>query len=160
MKKMYGYIEQYFPYFMFIMISVVMLLQVAMRTFFGISFSWSIELSQYMNVWLTFVGIAYLRKIDAHIRIEMFSNFLEKRLPKNISKGFIFFKKTMNIIFMILLIWFGFEMSRRTWNLRSPAIQIRQTFLYMCVPIGAAGYFIRDILDLIAIAKKDREEKV
>lgn len=159
MKKVYAFIEQYLPYAVFLLISVVMLMQVFMRSLFGVSFSWSIELSQYLNVWLTFIGIAYLRKIDAHIRIEMFSALIEKHLPGKSSEVFIFIKKGLNIIFMLMLLYFGFEMARRSWNLRSPAMQLRQTFLYMCVPIGALGYLIRDILDIIDIAKNDRIAK-
>lgn len=144
---------------MFLLICVVMLLQVFMRSLFGISYGWSIELSQYLNVWLTFIGIAYLRKLDAHIKIEMFSASLEKHLPGISKVIYIYIKKGLNIIFMLLLLWFGFEMSRRTWSLRSPAMQIRQTLLYMCVPIGALGYLVRDILDIIDIAKKTRRNK-
>lgn len=158
MKKVYAFIEQYLPYVMFLAICFVMLLQVFMRSIFRISFSWSIELSQYINVWLTFIGIAFLRKLDSHIKIEMFSSALGKHLPGRFNKIYILVKKGLNIIFILLLLWFGFEMARRSWNLRSPAMQLRQTFLYMSVPIGALGYLIRDILDIVEIAKNDREK--
>ena len=154
MGKVYEWIEEYIPLAVFIIISIVMLSQIIMRTVFGISFAWSIEVSQYLNVWVTFIGIGYLRKINAHIKIEMFYDWFNKKLTPNWQIFIFIVKKVLNIVFMIALIWLGLQLSIRSWNFRSPALQIRQTWLYICVPLGAAGYLVREIESIYHVVIK------
>ncbi len=153
MKKIYGYIEDFVPNLLFLTIFLIMLLQIGMRTFTSRSFSWTVELSQYMNVWITFLGIGYLRKMNSHIKIEMFSDALDRWLPTSARVTLYMFKKILNVAFMVLLVYFGFELARRSWNFRSPAMQLRQYWLYVCVPIGALGYLFREVQDIYRVYK-------
>jgi TRAP-type C4-dicarboxylate transport system permease small subunit len=134
-----------------------MLIQVFMRSIFGFSFSWSVEMSQYLNVWLTFIGIAYLRKTDSHIKIEMLSDVLDRKLSDTGRVALYIGKKLLNIFFMVLLIYLGYQLAKRSWNFRSPALQLRQTWLYMSVPIGALGYLFRELQDIYRVYKTHLE---
>lgn len=154
MNKIYEKIEEYIPLGIFILISIVMLIQVFMRSIFGISYAWSVEVSQYLNVWVTFVGIGYVRKLNSHIKIEMFFDWMHKKLSPTWQIIFFVFKKCMNILFMVLLIWLGIQLSLRSWNFRSAGLQIRQTWLYICVPLGASGYLIREIESIYHVVIK------
>ncbi len=154
MNKIYEKIEEYIPLGIFILISIVMLIQVFMRSIFGISYAWSVEVSQYLNVWVTFVGIGYVRKLNSHIKIEMFYDWMHKKLSPTWQIIFFVFKKFMNILFMVLLIWLGMQLSLRSWNFRSAGLQIRQTWLYICVPLGALGYLIRELESIYHVVIK------
>lgn len=154
MNKIYEKIEEYIPLGIFILISIVMLIQVFMRSIFGISYAWSVEVSQYLNVWVSFIGIGYVRKLNSHIKIEMFYDWMHKKLSPTWQIIFFVFKKCMNILFMVLLIWLGFQLSLRSWNFRSAGLQIRQTWLYICVPLGAMGYLIREIESIYHVVIK------
>ncbi|MBI9093861.1 MAG: TRAP transporter small permease [Sphaerochaeta sp.] len=156
MNKIYNWIEEYIPLAVFVIISIVMLLQVIMRTIFGISFAWSVEVSQYLNVWVTFIGIGYLRKINAHIKIEMFYDWFNKKLTPSWQLFFFIVKKILNILFMVALIWLGLQLSIRSWNFRSAGLQIRQTWLYICVPLGGLGYLIREIESIYHVVVKHK----
>ena len=125
-----------------------------MRSIFGISYAWSVEVSQYLNVWVTFVGIGYVRKLNSHIKIEMFYDWMHKKLSPTWQIIFFVFKKFMNILFMVLLIWLGMQLSLRSWNFRSAGLQIRQTWLYICVPLGALGYLIRELESIYHVVIK------
>lgn len=118
MNKTYEKIEEYIPLGIFILISIVMLIQVFMRSIFGISYAWSVEVSQYLNVWVSFIGIGYVRKLNSHIKIEMFYDWMYKKLSPTWQIIFFVFKKFINILFMVLLIWLGFQLSLRSWNFR------------------------------------------
>lgn len=157
MKSIYSFIEDLLPNIIFVAISVIMLMQVFVRSIFGVSFSWSVEMSQYLNVWLTFIGIAYLRKTDSHIKIEMLSDVLDKKLSDTARISLFVGKKVLNIFFMVLLIYLGYQLAKRSWNFRSPALQWRQTWLYMCVPIGALGYLFRELQDIYQVYMKHLE---
>lgn len=154
MNKTYEKIEEYIPLGIFILISIVMLIQVFMRSIFGISYAWSVEVSQYLNVWVSFIGIGYVRKLNSHIKIEMFYDWMYKKLSPTWQIIFFVFKKFINILFMVLLIWLGFQLSLRSWNFRSAGLQIRQTWLYICVPLGAMGYLFREIESIYHVVIK------
>lgn len=125
-----------------------------MRSIFGISYAWSVEVSQYLNVWVSFIGIGYVRKLNSHIKIEMFYDWMYKKLSPTWQIIFFVFKKFINILFMVLLIWLGFQLSLRSWNFRSAGLQIRQTWLYICVPLGAMGYLFREIESIYHVVIK------
>jgi len=154
MNKIYDMIEEYVPIVVFIIICIVMLIQVIMRSVFGISYAWSVEVSQYLNVWVTFIGIGYLRKTNSHIKIEMFYDWLNKKLTPTWQIIFFCIKKILNIAYMVALIWLGLQLSIRSWDFRSAGLQIRQTWLYICVPLGAMGYFIREIQSIYYVIIK------
>lgn len=158
MMKIYEWIEEYVPIIIFLAICLVMIFQVFMRLFLGISFSWSVEISQYLNVWISFIAIGYVRKLNSHIKIEMLYDFLAKKMPKWLDMTFFVIKKILNITYMILLIWLGFGMAIRSVNFLSSAMQISQIWLYICVPIGAAGYLFREIHSIFHVVVKHDQE--
>ena len=154
MRKVYGYIEEYLPSVIFVVIAAVMILQVLLRLIFGFSLPWTVELSMFLNVWLTFVGIAYIRRINSHIKIEMFFAYINERLPKWGQIALYVFKKLMNVSLMILLVRFGYELASRTSNLVSPAMQISMFWWYICVSLGSLGYLFREVQDIVLLARK------
>lgn len=154
MAKIYRFLEEYVPLAVFIAICIVMLIQVFMRSIFGISYAWSVEVSQYLNVWVTFIGIGYLRKTNSHIKIEMFYEWFNVKLSPNWQIVVFVLKKVLNIVFMVALVWLGFQLSLRSWHFRSAGLQLRQTWLYICVPLGAMGYLIREIESIYHVVIK------
>ena len=154
MRRIYAYIEEYLPAVIFVVICFVMIMQVLLRLFFGFSFPWTVELSMFLNVWLTFVGIAYIRRINSHIKIELFFAFINKRLPRWGQIILYVFKKLMNVALMVLLIRFGYELADRTSSLVSPAMELSQFWWYICVSIGSLGYLFRELQDIVMVARK------
>ncbi|MDC7225144.1 MAG: TRAP transporter small permease [Spirochaetales bacterium] len=153
--KLYKKIEEYFPELIFIIICLAMLLQIFSRTIFGISFSWNLEFVRYAQVWLTFIGIAYLRRIDSHIKIELLLKWINERLSNRGKMVFYIIRTIIGLFFMILLIVLGIQLSLKAWNLRSSAMQLRQTWLYICVPIGSLAYLFREIQSIISIFREN-----
>ena len=115
------------------------------RYVFSVSFPWNIELCRYSFVWLTFLGAAYVRKMDTHIKIEILYNFINKKLSKGAQKIIWIAKEILTIAFLIGLLYFGFELANKTWRFKSQAMQIPQFYLYISVSIGALLYLLREI---------------
>lgn len=143
--KLYEKIEEYFPALIFVIICAAMLVQIFSRTLFGVSFSWNLEFSRYAQVWMTFIGIGYLRKMDSHIKIELLLQGINDRLSLRGRTIFYVIRTIISLAFLVLLLVLGTQLSLKAWNLRSSAMQLRQTWLYICVPIGALGYLFREI---------------
>lgn len=146
--KLYNKIEEYFPLFIFIIICTAMLMQVFSRTLFDISFSWNIEFSRYAQVWLTFIGIGFVHKRNEHIKISLLSDRIENFLTPKGKSAFYIIKSVISLTFITLLIVMGFMLSVKSWNFRSSAMQLRQFWLYICVPLGAVAYLIREIMHI------------
>jgi TRAP-type C4-dicarboxylate transport system permease small subunit len=133
-----------------------MVVGVFLRYVFGISFAWNIELSRYSFVWLTFVGAAYVRRDDGHIKIDLFSKYAMKKLPPAGRLVYWTVVKIVIIVYLALLIYFSYTLSIRSWRFKSQAMQIPQFFLYISVGIGALMYIVREIVDS-AVKFKKRE---
>ena len=124
------------------------------RYVFNVTFPWNIELCRYSFVWLTFLGAAYVRKLDAHIKIEILYNFISKRLSKGPQKIIWIAKEILTIAFFIGLLYFGFVLANKTWRFKSQAMQIPQFYLYISVSIGALLYLLREIPASIRFYRK------
>jgi TRAP-type C4-dicarboxylate transport system permease small subunit len=143
--KTYDKVEGYIPAFIFVIICLAMLVQIFSRTLFGVSFSWNIEFSRYAQVWLTFIGIGYVRKVDSHIKITILLDGINERLSKNGKIVFYIVRTIISLSFLILLVVLGIQLALKSWNFRSSAMQLRQFWLYICVPLGALAYLFREI---------------
>jgi TRAP-type C4-dicarboxylate transport system permease small subunit len=115
------------------------------RYVFNVTFPWNIELCRYSFVWLTFVGAAYVRKIDSHIKIEILFDFINRRLSKGQQRIIWIVKEILTIAFLIALLYFGFILANKTWRFKSQAMQIPQFFLYISTSIGALLYLLREV---------------
>ena len=95
-----------------------------------------------------------MRRDDGHIRIEIFLNYLKKRSSKNVLVLSQFFTKLITIIYLVLLIYFSYILSVRSWRFKSQAMQLPQFFLYISVGIGSLMYAGREIFDSIKKFRK------
>ena len=149
LKKLYDNFEEYFVCGFFLLIFLLMVVGVLLRYFFGISFAWNIELSRYSFVWLTFVGAAYVRRDDGHIKIDLFSRYAMKKLPHTGRLLYWGVEKLNVVLYLALLVYYSYTLSVRSWRFKSQAMQIPQFFLYISVGIGALMYFVREVVDSV-----------
>ena len=54
-----------------IIISLLIITDIVALKFFNYSFSWIMEVSEYLLVMLTFLGVAWLLKEDGHIKLDL-----------------------------------------------------------------------------------------
>lgn len=154
LRKIYDLFEENFVCLLFLLIFLLMVVGVFLRYVFGISFAWNIELVRYSFVWLTFVGAAYARKTDSHIRIDLFANFVKRRTPRWTYAALWSFTKVLIVTFLVLLIFLSVTLSLRSWRFKSQAMQISQFFLYISVGVGSLMYAIREIVDTASKMKR------
>jgi TRAP-type C4-dicarboxylate transport system permease small subunit len=157
--RIYDLFEEYIAYAFFSIIFFLMVFGVVTRYFFDTSYPWNIELCRYSFVWLTFAGAAYLRKENAHIRIEFIINFLNRKLPPWARKGIWLLKETLTIGFLIVLVYYGFILANKTWRFRSQAMQVPQFYLYISTSVGGLLYLIREVPAAIHDFKAKISEK-
>lgn len=145
LHKIYDKLEESISLVFFLLIFTLMTMGVFNRYLLGKTFAWNIELCRYSFVWLTFVGAAFVRKQDSHIKIEILFNYINKRLSPGAQKVIWVLKEILTIAFLISLIYLGFILANKTWRFKSQAMQIPQFFLYISVTVGAVLYLLREI---------------
>lgn len=59
-------------------ISVLMMAQIILRTFFNASLSFSDEACRYLFIWAAGLGISYATKKEAHLRMDILPNLFKK----------------------------------------------------------------------------------
>ena len=145
LKRMYDTFEEGISAGLFLLIFLLMTTQIITRYIFNFSTSWNIELSRYTFVWLTFVGAAYVRRQNSHIKIEILFNYVDRKLPPGARKGFWLLKQVLSLLYLIALIWLGYVLANKSIRFKSQAMQISQFYLYISVTVGACMYLYREI---------------
>ena len=149
MKNLYNKIEEYIPQILFLFIFLLMAIQVFTRYILNFTLPWNIELCRYTFVWLTFVGAAYVRKTDSHIKIEIFYNFVYKKMSLSQQKIIWLFKEALTLSYLIALVILGYILAYKSRRFMSQAMQISQFYLYISVTIGSLFFLVREIQDII-----------
>jgi TRAP-type C4-dicarboxylate transport system permease small subunit len=142
---MYDKFEERIAVFLFLFIFILMSTQIFTRYLINFTFAWNIELCRYTFVWLTFIGAAYVRKQNAHIKIEILFNYLNQKLSPGVQKAVWLTKEILTFAYLVGLIYFGFILAYKSRRFMSQAMQISQFYLYISASVGGLLYLIREI---------------
>jgi len=155
LRKLYDKVEFFIPQVFFILVFLLISIQVFTRYILNFTLSWNIEMCRYSFVWLTFTGAAYVKKENAHIKIEILFNYLYKKCTPRIQKIIWFSKELLTVIYLIILIIYGCTLAYNSRRFLSQAMQISQFFLYISVSVGMVFYLVREIQYAIKYYKKE-----
>jgi TRAP-type C4-dicarboxylate transport system permease small subunit len=109
-------------------------LQIALRYVFNNPFSWGEEATRYMFVYLVFIGAASGIHYGTHVSIDV----LVRRLPGRYGRIVDLTARILVGAFLLILCWYGLQLSLRTMDQMSPALGIPIGFAYLAIPVGAA----------------------
>jgi len=133
--------------------SILIGVQIFMRYAMGASLSWSEELARYCFIWMTYIGIAYGVRKDAHIRVTMAVDLLSL-------KGQVWMRIVSHVIFGAFAFfvmyqgWFLVEKIFR-FGQKSSSLGIPMALVYLAPLTGFGLTLIRlvqaAVLDLRAI---------
>ena len=110
---------------------------VVTRYVFGFSNTWAEEVSQYLMVWIAFVGAGLALREGRHVAVELLQDLLS---PQS--------RRWLRILVVCLMAAFfvavavlGLLFANFAVDLESPMINISMAIPYACVPIGAICLF-------------------
>jgi len=132
--KIWDHLEEYFLVPSLMLSVALVFIQVIMRYVFKNSLSWSEELSRYLYVWQTWIGVSYSARNGSHLRITM----LRDRLPKNGQMILELFVNLVWIAFGIFIIVQGMRAISviSAYGQTSSALQIPMQICYYSIPVG------------------------
>lgn len=109
-------------------------IQIVSRNFFSHSFEKFEELPRFLLIWVTFLGAAYVFGEDGHLGVEFFVNLL----PAKIKKYATAVELAFDVLFMILMIVIGGQVSSLTMVQKSLQLGVPVGLVYMIIPISGA----------------------
>jgi C4-dicarboxylate transporter, DctQ subunit len=132
-----------------IIISLLIMIDIVSLKFFSHSFSWIMEVSEYLLVLLTFLGVAWLLQEDGHIKLDLLLNRLSDRNRIRME----ILNSCIGAVISLVITVYGF---RATLNLYGRGIktetilEIPRSLLIVIIPIGFTFVLIQFIRNLLS----------
>ena len=117
--------EEVFIVFLMAAMSLLIGTQIFMRYVMQASLSWSEELARYFFIWMTYLGIAYAVRKDAHIRVTMALELLPFRA-----------QIATRILTHIIFAAFAFFVMYQGWFLVEKTLRFGQKSASLGIPMG------------------------
>ena len=111
-------------------------LTIAGRFLFSYSLFWSDELTRFLLIWISFLGMSVGVRRGAHPGIDS----LTRALPQRVARVVVSCAAVLCLFFFAMMVVYGGILVLRTWPQRSPSLGLRMTVPYLAVPV--AGLFM------------------
>ncbi len=123
----------------------VLFAQVLFRYFFGAPIMWSEELSRYLQIWLTFLGIGYGLRHESHISMVL----VYDRLPEKVK---LMVKALTNVVMLVCFVYFipaSIRFVKDQHQILSSAMQLPMSIVYAVGPVGGVVYILYTVIDTV-----------
>ena len=114
--------------------TIVLILSVLSRYFFGFSIHWSDPLARYGQVWIMLLGATIALRKGMHIGVDNFVNML----PQKIRIWVLRFNIILILIFSITMTRQGFKLITIAEGQTIPEMGIPMKIIYFMIPIAGA----------------------
>ena len=116
----------------FVVMTFVTLLQIICRIFFE-ALTWSEELTCFLLVLASFLGVTVGIRRGAHISIM----FLVDKLPAPLKRGMFFFSSCVTLVFFGVIGWYGSTLAWEERLQQASAVNISMGVIYLVFPFTA-----------------------
>lgn len=125
--------------------------QVIFRYLLDSALPWAGELAIFFFIWIIFLGASIALIKGVHIGVDIFTNFLNKKFKK-INLVLINF---IIIIFCSFIIYGSIPLIIDNFSQRSPALEIRLSYVYACIPISMISMIFISIKKIVRIIREN-----
>lgn len=151
--KILNKLEEIFVGMAMIAATLVLFINIILRYFFNENQSWADEFVRYSIIWIAFIGAAICFRQGIHFGVDL----LIKSLPKKYKTHLQVYINVVCILFVILLIYFGFKLvffSMQTGQM-TPSLQIATYWVYLSIPVGATLSLLYLVIDTFKLISTD-----
>ena len=116
--------------------TLIIFLQIIMRSFLNSSITWSEELTRYVFIWQIWLGISIAERENDHIYLEIVNSLVKSEAIK---KGVKVIANLIMIAFNVFLVVKGFELVQQMMargNV-SGAMRLPMYYVYMALPVSS-----------------------
>jgi TRAP-type C4-dicarboxylate transport system permease small subunit len=111
---------------------------VVTRYVFNYSIIWAEELSQYLMVWIAYIGAGLALREGRHVSVDIGQDLL----PPAGRTALRFVVALLVLAFMATLTVLGVQFAQFAWDLETPVMQAPLGLAYAAVPVGAAIFCV------------------
>ncbi|MEN1967954.1 TRAP transporter small permease [Lentibacillus sp. N15] len=138
-------ILKYIVSLVFIILSILVVLQVITRFIVDYPLSWSEEISRYLMVYIVFFGSALAIRTHQHIAID----FLPEMLSGKNKRKLTIITLWICIVFFALLSYYGSILTITVIGQATPTLQFSMSFAYAAIPIGSTLMLLNALAVLV-----------
>ena len=144
--------------------TLIIFMQIIMRSVFNSSLTWSEELTRYIFIWQIWLGVSIAQKQKQHIRVELLFSIFKSEKFKDVIE---IIATLIMIAFNIFLIYYGIEvvMQMISRGNLSGAMRMPMWYVFLSLPVASSifclrlvGQLFNDVRDLIGKTSKGGEE--
>ncbi len=141
------YLEEAIMVIFLILISVIMMLQIAYRTITGNAMPWPEEFCRYCFIWSCMIATGYCIRKGSMLRVDVVINLF----PKKIAAVLDIFSKILAVIFCIILLAPAWKVMMSSYDIAqtSSAMRIPMWWIYISAPLGFLSGIIRGVQSVI-----------
>lgn len=125
--------------------------QVIFRYLLDSALPWAGELAIFFFIWIIFLGASIALIKGVHIGVDIFTNFLNKKFKKI----YLVLINFIIIIFCSLIIYGSIPLIIDNFSQRSPALEIRLSYVYACIPISMISMIFISIKKIVRIIREN-----
>jgi TRAP-type C4-dicarboxylate transport system permease small subunit len=112
--------------------------QIAGRFVFSYSIFWSDELTRFLLIWISFLGMSAGVRRGAHPGIDS----LARALPPRSARALLSLALLLCLLFFAVMVVYGGILVHRTWPQRSASLGLRMSIPYLAVPVSGLLMFL------------------
>lgn len=133
--------------------TLFMFAQVVLRYVWSLGFDWVEELIRYSGISFAVLGICPLTRFGAHVKVDLFSNRLEKHA---IVRAVLYF---FELFCLVVLLVEGVSLVKFGMRAMTTGLRIPFGYVYLAIPIGAFLGIVQLADILINNAGRPRKEQ-
>ncbi len=152
MEALYKGIHKIIRLVLLVILSLMVIIvtaQIICRYIFFYSLSWSEELSRYLFAWLILIGACLGIEDRSSICIDVIENVTSGKTKKYIH----ILQYVISIIAVVILFFSACKLTQLGARQMSPAMGVKMSIIYVCMPIGFILMFLENVIKIIQIIK-------
>ena len=111
---------------------VVLVFLAALTRWFDYPIIWSIDIAQLFFGWICFLGADTALRQGRHIGMDVLIRLFPARFQRTVG----FFLDILSIVFLVIVIYYGFKLSIINWERRFNTIEVSYSLATLSVPVG------------------------
>jgi TRAP-type transport system small permease protein len=129
-------------FLMMAVMTTLVFVNVVARYVFNVSIIWAEEVSQYLMIWIAYLGAGLALREGRHVALEM----LHDRLPVVLSRKVRMAVGGLVLAFLGWVTVLGFQFAVFVWNQETPVLNISLGIPSLAIPIGTLLFAVHLVL--------------
>lgn len=122
--------------------TTLVFINVVARYVFGVSIIWAEEVSQYLMIWIAYLGAGLALREGRHVALEM----LHDRLSAALSRKVRMVVGSLILAFLGMVTVLGFQFVVFVWQQETPVLNISLGIPSLAIPIGSLLFAVHLVL--------------